>query len=42
MDLVKDAKDKHPDAPKKAGVLDGKSADATKQDQEDEKKFQEA
>lgn len=42
MDLVKDAKDKHPDAPKKAGVLEGKSADAAKQEQEDEKKFQEA
>lgn len=42
MDLVKDAKDKHPDASKKAGVLEGKSADAAKQDQEDEKKFQEA
>lgn len=39
MDLVKDAKDNHPDAPKKAGPPDGKVADKSAQDREDEKKF---
>lgn len=30
MELVKDAKDKHPDAPKKAGTLEGKAAEPSK------------